>query len=120
MIHRFVLIGLCILVSCVKDDIKTGEMTITPDDTVAIRSFVRTTGSHVNALKLSISGHIAGYGQLSIGDTDSTFYKTYDVRSGDIAIEYDGDWYSEFCYVTYKPNTTTSGRLKLTGDFKGD
>lgn len=119
MKHRFVLLGLCILISCVKDEIKTGELTITPGDST-IQSFVRTTGNHVNALKLSISGQITGTGQLSIGDSDSTFYRTYDLEEGDIAIEYDGDWYSEFCYVTYKPKTATRGQLKMTGDFKGD
>lgn len=61
-----------------------------------------------------------GSGELSIGDTDSTFYKTYDLNEGKIEIKYRGDWYSEFCYVTYMPTSETKGQLKVDGDFVGD
>jgi hypothetical protein len=116
---KLFLLGLFILGSCVGDNIKSEEMILIPGDSLH-RTVLRAEGKNINGLDLLIKGEIKGSGQLSIGDTDSTFYKTYDLTEGKIEIEYRGDWYSEFCYVTYKPAQETKGQLKIDGDFFGD
>ena len=93
---------------------------ILDDERSRIQTSIVTEGKHINALDLKIKGEISGPGQLSIGDNDSTFYKTYEVTKGKIEITYEGDWYSEYCYVTFNPMTTTNGRIEIQGDFKGD
>ena len=93
---------------------------ILDNETSRIQTSIVTEGNLINALDLKIKGEIKGSGQLSIGDNDSTFYKTYDVTEGKIEITYDGDWYSQYCYVTFKPMTSTNGRIEIEGDFKGD
>ena len=94
-------------------------MTLEPRDTIN-QLVLRTQGKHISGLRLQIEGEIQGTGQLSFGDSDSTSYRTYDLKEGKIELKYEGDWYSEFCYLTYKPTTGTKGQLKFEGDFIGE
>jgi hypothetical protein len=121
LIYKSSLLGLFILCSCVvKDNTKTEQMNITPGDTLN-QIFLQTKGrEHISGLQLLITGEIKGSGQLSFGDTDSTTYHTYDLKYGKVEIKYDGDWYSEFCYLTFKPTVETKGQIKVEGDFAGD
>jgi hypothetical protein len=114
----FILLGLFSLISCDMNDTKKEEMILTGDTSKQI--VLRTKGKNINALDLLIKGEINGSGQMSIGDNDSVFYKTYDVKDGQTEIKYNGDWYSKFCYVTFRSTTKTNGRLKLEADFAGD
>jgi hypothetical protein len=111
--------GLFCLNSCSTNDIKKEGMALIPRDTVK-QIVLRTKGKHINGLNLLIKGEINGAGQLSIGDNDSVAYKTYEVNTGQNEIKYNGDWYSEFCYITYKSTSGTKGQLKIEGDFLGD
>jgi hypothetical protein len=91
------------------------------DSSDSVKQIVlRTDEKNIFKLNLLIKGQISGSGQLSIGDNDSVFYKTYDVKGGQTEIKYNGDWYSKFCYVTFRSTTKTNGRLKLEADFAGD
>ena len=117
--YKLFLLGLILLSSCVGDKVKSEEMILLPGDTQH-KIVLQTEGKSISGLELLINGEIIGSGQLSISDTDSTFYKTYDLKEGKIEIKYRGDWYSEFCYVTYKPTSETKGQLKIDGDFFGD
>ena len=94
-------------------------MILDPVDSVK-QVILRTEENNIFKLNLLIKGEINGSGQLSIGDNDSTFYRTYEVKNGQAEIKYNGDWYSEFCYVTFRSTTKTNGRLKLEADFAGD
>jgi|GEM_PF-5427396 len=76
-----------------------------------------TERKNIFRLELLITGEIIGNGKLSIGVTDSTAYKEYELKEGPINIEYVGDWYSSSCVVTYKSITSTRGRLKIKADF---
>jgi hypothetical protein len=114
-----ILSGLFCLNSCDTNDTKKEEMTLIQRDTVK-QIVLRTKGKNISGLNLLIKGKINGAGQLSIGDNDSVAYKTYEVKTGQNEIKYKGDWYSEFCYVTYKPTSETKGQLKIEGDFVGD
>lgn len=114
-----VLWGFLSFCSCDSNDIKRGELNLTSVDTLK-QIVVRTEGTHINALNLLIKGDISGSGHLSIGDNDSVFYKTYDVKDGQNEIRYEGDWYSEFCYVTFRQTTKASGLIKVEADFVGD
>lgn len=111
--------GLFCLNSCDTNDTKKEEMTLITSGTVK-QIVLRTKGKNISGLNLLIKGQINGVGQLSIGDNDSVAYKTYEVKTGQNEIKYNGDWYSEFCYVTYKPTSETKGQLKIEGDFVGD
>jgi hypothetical protein len=121
LIYKSSILGLFILVSCTVDNnTKRGQMTLTPGDTVN-QLVLQTQGrKHITGLSLLITGEIQGSGQLTLGDTDSTSYHTYDLKEGKIEIKYNGDWYSEFCYLTYRPTTETKGQLMIEGDFAGD
>jgi hypothetical protein len=114
----FILLGLFSLNSCNRNDTKKEEMILTADTTKQIA--LRTKGKNINALDLLIKGETSGPGQLSIGDSDSVFYKTYEVKGGQTEIKYNGDWYSEFCYLTFRSTTKTNGQLNLEADFAGD
>jgi len=81
---------------------------------------LETRENNIWKLDLTISGEIRGSGNLSIGDSDSTSYRTYELDSGHVDIEYEGDWYSQFCYITFIPKTPASGKLMINGDFIGD
>ena len=94
-------------------------MILTLADTVK-QIVLRTKGKNISGLDLLIKGEISGAGQLSIGDNDSVAYKTYEVKNGRTEIKYNGDWYSEFCYVTFKSTSESKGQLKIEGDFIGD
>lgn len=94
-------------------------MTLEPGNTIT-QLVLRTQGKHISGLSLQIKGEIQGAGELSFGYSDSISYRTYDLKEGKIELKYDGDWYSEFCYLTYKPTTGTKGQLKFEGDFLGD
>lgn len=96
------------------------DQLILDNETSQIQTSIETEGKHINALDLKIKGEINGPGRLSIGDNDSTFYKTYEVSEGKIEITYEGDWYSQYCYVTFKPVRSTSGLIEIQGDFGGD
>lgn len=113
---KLLLFGALTLSSCYKDNTKSSEMTFTPGDS-AVQTLLQTNGGNVSGLHLLIRGEIKGLGQLSFGDSDSTYYKTYELKEGQIEIEYDGDWYSRFCYVTYQPTSETEGQLKIEGNF---
>ena len=93
---------------------------ILENETSQIQTSIETEGQHINALDLKIKGEINGPGKLSIGDNDSTFYKTYEVGEGKIEITYEGDCYAQYCYVTFKPVRSTSGQIEIQGDFGGD
>jgi len=114
----FILLGLFSLISCDTNDTKKEEMILNGDTTKQI--VLRADGKNINSLDLLIKGEVSGPGQLSIGENDSVFYKTYEVQSGQTELKYRGDWYSEFCYVTFRSTTQTNGQLKLEVDFGGD
>ena len=108
-----------ILINSCGDKIETSEMIFAPGDN-STQIVLQTVGKNISGLNLLIKGEIKGSGQLGFGDSDSTFYKTYDLTEGKVEIKYNGDWYSEFCYVTYKPTSETQGQLKIEGDFVGN
>jgi hypothetical protein len=105
--------------SCDSNDIKKEEIILTQANPVN-KIVLRTDKKNIDGLTLKINGEVTGSGQLSIGENDATFYKTYDLNNGQIEIKYIGDWYSQFCYVTFRSTTKTSGQLKLEADFAGD
>jgi|GEM_PF-4119208 len=110
--------GLIVLCSC-SNDVKRTEMNLKQDDSIN-QVVLQAKGKNISGLNLLIEGDIEGSGQLSFGDSDSTFFKTYELKEGKIEIKYKGDWYSKFCYVTYKSTSATKGQLKIEGDFVGD
>lgn len=114
-----ILSGLFYLYSCDMYETKKQEMILTPGDTVK-QIVLSTKGKNISGLDLLVKGEITGTGKLSIGDKDSVAYKTYEVKSGFTEIKYKGDWYSEFCYVTFKPTSRTKGQLKIEENFIGD
>ena len=116
--YRLFIFVLIVLSSC-SNNVKRTEMTLKQDDSIN-QVVLRTEGKNISGLNLLIEGDVEGSGQLSFGDSDSTVYKTYELKEGKIEIKYKGDWYSEFCYVTYKPTSGTKGQLKIEGDFVGD
>ena len=113
------LLGLLLISFCSSNNTKSAEMTLKPGDPLN-QEVLRTERMNISGLNLLIKGEIKGSGQLSFGYSDSTAYKTYEVREGKIEVKYEGDWYSEFCYITYRPTTETKGQLKIDGDFIGD
>ena len=105
--------------SCVTDNTKREKMILAPNETIT-QIVLRTEGKHISSLDLSVRGEVSGSGRLSIGENDSVFYKTYEVKNGQNEITYFGDWYSEFCYVTFTPTIETKGQFNLEADFGGD
>jgi hypothetical protein len=112
------ILGLFVQSSC-DNNVKRTEMTLKQDDSLN-QVVLRTERKNISGLNLLIEGDIKGSGQLKFGDSDSTVYQTYELKEGKIEVKYNGDWYSEFCYVTYKPTSKTKGQLKIEGDFVGD
>lgn len=76
----------------------------------------RTDGI-MTGIQIFINGKIDGTGTLTIGNTDSTTYKVYELTTGIIDLEHSGDWYSNVCYVTFKPTDPTTGGLEISCHF---
>ncbi len=113
---KLLTLGLYVLSSCLADNKKTIEMTINQVDTPNQVS-IKADKQNISSLYLIVKGEIKGSGLLTIGDTDSTTYITYELTDGPVNLKYDGDWYSEFCFVTCKPTSVTTGQLKIEGRF---
>jgi hypothetical protein len=115
----FFFISLIFLTSCVTPKKKTAQMALKPHDSFAQ---VVLSGEEKNVWKINVAiqAEIDGAGVLTIGENDSTAFKTFDVKSGKNNIDYSGDWYSTFCYVSFKPTQATAGKLKIEAEFIGD
>ncbi len=116
--NKLFLLGLLLCSSCSRDYVKTEELIIKPTDSIT-QIVITTEEKHISNLHLSIEGEINGSGRLIMGNSDSTIYRTYELSTGEINLTYNGDWYAEFCYLTYKPTSKTSGQLKIKSDFVG-
>ena len=117
ILATFSILGLCLLLSDCADDSRTTTLNLDGND---VRTAVLQTEQKLFHLTLQINGQLTGKGKLGIGYTDSTTYKEYIITGGNVQIQYDGDWYSPICYVTYRPLTPTKGSLTVKADFGGD
>ena len=65
-----------------------------------------------HSMDLRIKGKLNGKAIIGYGWSDTTIYQSDTVENGFEKL-FGGDWYSDSCFVFYKPITATSGEIEI-------
>ena len=77
--------------------------------------------NHINGLLIEVKGNISDSLTFTFGVNDSTIYRTEILTPWIVDLNYNGNWYSTLCFLTFEPITDTmDGELQLKYKFYGD
>jgi len=76
---------------------------------------------HVHGFYVHVKGYIDGSAKLAIYDDDPSRKYSSDERniSGEVDVEFGGEWYSDIIRIEYEPKHVKSGELSIEYDFDG-
>ena len=76
----------------------------------------RAHQNSIYGISIRVSGQIEGNAQLVILDGGGKQYRVFEL-SGDVDVDFTGDWYSDEVALAYKPIQVRGGILKLRYSF---